>query len=93
MSEIEKRDKLWKLRPWFESFREKSLQVVPEEHNSVDETVIPFKGMFSSIKQYMRDKPHPGRFKGLVRAGISGNNDGIDVERPYIVGSYYKYCT
>ncbi|XP_038153120.1 piggyBac transposable element-derived protein 3-like isoform X1 [Cyprinodon tularosa] len=71
-SEIEKKDKLWKLRPWLESFRENCLQVVPEEHNSVDEMLIPFKGKFSSIKQYMPGKPHPWGFKVWVRAGISG---------------------
>ncbi|KAF1385313.1 hypothetical protein PFLUV_G00106440 [Perca fluviatilis] len=37
VSEAEKRDNLWKLRPWLDSFRERCLQVVPEEHNSVDE--------------------------------------------------------
>ena len=37
VSETQKKDKLWKLRPWLDSFREKCLQVVPEEHNSVDE--------------------------------------------------------
>uniref|UniRef100_A0A3Q2TYY1 PiggyBac transposable element-derived protein domain-containing protein n=1 Tax=Fundulus heteroclitus TaxID=8078 RepID=A0A3Q2TYY1_FUNHE len=68
VSEIEKRDKLWKLwklRPWLESFREKCLQVVPEEHNSVDEMMIPFKGKF--------------RFKVWVRAGISGMMLDFDV--------------
>ena len=41
VSETEKKDKLWKLRLWLDSFREKCLQVVPEEHNSVDEMMIP----------------------------------------------------
>ncbi|KAL0151442.1 hypothetical protein M9458_053228 [Cirrhinus mrigala] len=63
VSEMEKKDKLWKLRPWLNSFRERCLQVVPEEHNSVDEMMIPFKGRFSNIKQYMRGKPHPWGFK------------------------------
>lgn len=65
LSEIEKRDKLWELRPWLDSFREKWLQVVPEEHNSVDD-MIPFKGKFSCNKQYKQG------FKVWVRAGISG---------------------
>ena len=39
VSETEKKDKLWKIRPWLDSFREKCLQVVPEEHNSVDEMI------------------------------------------------------
>uniref|UniRef100_A0A3Q2Y1F9 PiggyBac transposable element-derived protein domain-containing protein n=1 Tax=Hippocampus comes TaxID=109280 RepID=A0A3Q2Y1F9_HIPCM len=67
--EMEKRDKLWKLRPWLDSFRERCMQVIPEEHNSVDEMVIPFKGRF--IKQYMRYKPRPWGFKLWVRTGIS----------------------
>ncbi|XP_012722667.2 piggyBac transposable element-derived protein 3 [Fundulus heteroclitus] len=80
-SEIEKRDKLWKLRPWLESFREKCLQVVPEEHSSVAEMAIPVKGEFISIKQHMRGKPHPWGFKVWVRAGISGMMLDFDVYR------------
>lgn len=71
VSEMEKKDKLWKLRPWLDSFRKKCLQVVLEEHNSVDEMMIPFKGKSRSIKQYMRGKPHPWGFKLWVRTGIS----------------------
>uniref|UniRef100_A0A8C6KSC4 PiggyBac transposable element-derived protein domain-containing protein n=1 Tax=Nothobranchius furzeri TaxID=105023 RepID=A0A8C6KSC4_NOTFU len=56
-------DKLWKLRPWLHAFREKCLKVVPKEHNSVDEMMIPFRGKFSSIKQYMRGQPNPWGFK------------------------------
>ena len=76
---VKNNDKLWKLRPWLDSFREKCLQVVPEEHNSVDEMMIPFKGRFSSIKQYMRGKPHPWGFKVWVRTGISGMMCDFDV--------------
>ncbi|XP_051561672.1 piggyBac transposable element-derived protein 3-like [Myxocyprinus asiaticus] len=61
----EKTDKLWKLRPWLDSFREKCLQVVPEEHNSVDEMMIPFKGKFSGINSAWG-------FKLWVRSRISG---------------------
>ncbi|XP_033973808.1 piggyBac transposable element-derived protein 3-like [Trematomus bernacchii] len=73
VSEMEKKDKLWKLRPWLDTFREKCLQVVPEEHNSVDEMMIPFKGKFSSIK------PHPWGFKVWVRTGVSGMICDFDV--------------
>lgn len=69
VSETEKKDKL---RPWLDSFREKCLHVVPEEHNSVDEMIIPFKGKFRSIKQNMRGKPHSWGFKVWVRTGTSG---------------------
>lgn len=75
--EMEKRDKLWKLRPWLDSVRERCLKVIPEEHNSVDEMVIPFKGRF--IKQYMRYKPRPWGFKLWVRTGISGTLCDFDV--------------
>lgn len=60
--------------------------MVPEEHNSVDEMMIPFKGRFSSIKQYMRGKPNPWGFKVLVRTGISGMMCDFDVYQ----GSVYQ---
>lgn len=72
-------DKLWKLRPWLDAFRQRCLQVVPEEHNSVDEMMIPFRGKFSSIKQYMRGKPNPWGFKLWVRTGVSGILCDFDV--------------
>ncbi|XP_059184818.1 piggyBac transposable element-derived protein 3-like [Centropristis striata] len=90
VSETEKRDKLWKLRPWLDSLRENCLQVVPEEHNSVDEMMIPFKGKFSSIKQYMRGKPHPWGFKVWVRGGISGMMLDFDVYQGSINGVRVK---
>ncbi|KAF3856671.1 hypothetical protein F7725_017394 [Dissostichus mawsoni] len=80
VSEMEKKDKLWKLRPWLDTFREKCLQVVPEEHNSVDEMMIPFKGKFSSIK------PHPWGFKMWVRTGISGMICDFDVYQGSVDG-------
>ncbi|KAJ3608478.1 hypothetical protein NHX12_025525 [Muraenolepis orangiensis] len=86
LSETEKKDKLWKLRLWLDSFREKCLQVVPEEHNSVDEMMIPFKGKFSSIKQYMRGKPNPWGFKVWVRTGISGMMCDFDVYQGSVNG-------
>ncbi|XP_016329239.1 piggyBac transposable element-derived protein 3-like, partial [Sinocyclocheilus anshuiensis] len=86
VSEMEKKDKLWKLRPWLNSFRERCLQVVPEEHNSVDEMMIPFKGRFSNIKQYMRGKPHPWGFKLWVRTGISGMLCDFDVYQGSVDG-------
>ncbi|XP_060927134.1 piggyBac transposable element-derived protein 3-like [Limanda limanda] len=86
VSETEKKDKLWKLRLWLDSFREKCLQVVPEEHNSVDEMMIPFKGKFSSIKQYMRGKPNPWGFKVWVRTGISGMMCDFDVYQGSVNG-------
>jgi len=65
-------DKLWKIRPWLPKFRKNCLKVVPEEFNSIDEQMVPFKGKFSSIKQYMRNKPNKWGFKIWCRCGISG---------------------
>lgn len=87
VSEMEqKSDKLWKLRPWLDAFREKCLKVVPEEHNSVDEMMIPFRGKFSSIKQYMRGKPNPWGFKLWARTGISGILCDFDVYQGSVNG-------
>ena len=41
------------------------------EYNSVDELIIPFKGR-SSLKQYVRNKPHKWGIKVFARAGSSG---------------------
>ena len=65
-------DKLWKIRPWLTKFRENCLKLVPEEFNSIDEQMVPFKGKFSSIKQYLCNKPHKWGFKIWCRCGISG---------------------
>ncbi|KAK3849381.1 hypothetical protein Pcinc_043865 [Petrolisthes cinctipes] len=47
------------------------LKVTPEEHNSIDEMMIPFKGGFSGIKQYVKGKHHKWVFKNWARAGQS----------------------
>ena len=65
-------DKLWKIRPWLTKVRENCLKLVPEEFNSIDEQMVPFKGKISSIKQYLRNKPHKWGFKIWCRCGISG---------------------
>ena len=58
-----KKEKLWKIRPWLDKFREQCLKACPEECNSIDEMMIPFRGKFSGMKQYIRGKPHPWGFK------------------------------
>ena len=78
VTEEEKLDKIWKLRPWLSKFRENCLKIPPEEHNSIDEIMVSFKGK-SSIKQYIRGKPNPWGFKLWGRAGISGILYDFDV--------------
>lgn len=79
VSEEERADKLWKIRPWLEKFRSNCLKVVPEEQNSIDEMMIPFKGKFSKLKQYIKGKPHPWGIKVWARTGSSGILCDFDV--------------
>lgn len=60
-TEEEQTDKLWKLRPWLKTNRDTFLQIQAEEHNSVDEMMVNFKGK-STIKQYIRGKTQPMGF-------------------------------
>ena len=71
ISEEEKKDRVWKLRPWLSCLRGQFLLVSPEEYQSVDEIMVPFKGK-SFLKQYMPNKPHKWGFKMWGRSGISG---------------------
>lgn len=64
-------DKLFKVRPFLESFLENIKKIEPEEHNAVDEMIIPFKGR-SKLKQYIKNKPHKWGIKMFARAGSSG---------------------
>ena len=50
-------DKLFKVRPFVDSIKSSFQEIEVEEYNSVDELIIPFKGQ-SSLKQYVRNKPH-----------------------------------
>jgi len=61
-------DKLYKIRPLLQMLRENCLTVPPEEINSVDERMIPFKGK-SSLRRYLPKKPKKSRFKLFSRNG------------------------
>ncbi|KAF3834757.1 hypothetical protein F7725_027315 [Dissostichus mawsoni] len=65
-------DKLFRIRPVLEALEETFRTAVdPEEFQSIDEQMIPFKGRLS-IKQYIPKKPKPWGVKVWVRAGSSG---------------------
>ena len=64
-------DPLFKVRPLLQSLKEGMSKLEPEENHSVDEQMIPFKGR-SSMKQYMKNKPHKWGYKVFTRAGVSG---------------------
>ncbi|KAJ4445301.1 hypothetical protein ANN_07106 [Periplaneta americana] len=61
-------DKLFKVRPFIDSVK---AETEPEKYNSVDELIIPFKGR-SSLKQYVKNKPHKWGIKVFAHAGTSG---------------------
>ena len=76
--EKEKTDKLWRLQPWLDSLQNSLKKLPQEEHSSVDEVMVPFKGK-SSVKQYMRNKPHKWGFKLWGREEASGTLSEFDV--------------
>ena len=45
-------DPLFKVRPLLESLRKQCLLVAPEQRQSIDEQIIPFKGK-SRVRQYL----------------------------------------
>ena len=64
-------DKLYKVRPLLQMLRKNCLAAPPEEHNAVDEQIIPFKGK-SSLRRYLPKKPKKWGFKIFSRSGQSG---------------------
>ena len=67
----ENNDKLHKIRPIIDSIRKNCNKIAPEEHQAVDEQIIPTKAR-SSLKQYLPKKPHKWGYKVISRAGQSG---------------------
>lgn len=64
-------DKLFRVRPLINSIRANLLKIPQEEHQAVDEQMIPTKA-HNSLKQYMPKKPHKWGYKVISRAGESG---------------------
>uniref|UniRef100_A0AAR2KQS2 PiggyBac transposable element-derived protein domain-containing protein n=1 Tax=Pygocentrus nattereri TaxID=42514 RepID=A0AAR2KQS2_PYGNA len=65
-------DRFVKIRPVLDALKETFPSALdPEEFQSVDEMMIPYKGRLS-IKQYVPKKPKPWGIKVWVRAGSSG---------------------
>ena len=64
-------DRLFKVRPFVDSMKPSFQEIEVEEYNSVNELIIPFKGQ-SSLKHYIRNKPHKQGIKVFARTGSSG---------------------
>ncbi|KAG7236450.1 hypothetical protein INR49_000928 [Caranx melampygus] len=68
----ENADRFVKIRPVLDALKETFRSALdPEEFQSVDEMMIPYKGRLS-IKQYVPKKPKPWGIKVWLRAGSSG---------------------
>lgn len=74
-----KKDRLWKLRPFLESFRTQCLSIAPHQRQSIDEMMVPYKGKFGGIRQYIKGKPHPWGFKVWARCCVTGLLHDFDV--------------
>lgn len=59
-------DPLFKIRPLLESLRQQCLQVAPDQRQSIDEQIIPFKGR-NQLRQYLPKKPKRWGFKVIAR--------------------------
>lgn len=79
VSDEDKKDRVWKLRPFLEMFCKQCLQFTPDQHQSIDEMMVPYKGKFSKIRQYIKGKPHPCGFKVWCRCAPSGLLHDFDV--------------
>ncbi|XP_049517347.1 piggyBac transposable element-derived protein 3-like [Dermacentor silvarum] len=64
-------DRLWKVRPLLNSFLRRCQALRLEEHRSLDEQIIPFKGKLD-IKQYIKGKPNPWGVKVFMLCGAFG---------------------
>lgn len=66
-------DRYYKIRPFVESIRLNCLKVDEENHFSIDEMMVPYKGTRAgSRKQYIKNKPRKWGYKIFVRAGMTG---------------------
>ena len=70
VSEQTDRDNLWKIGPFPDIFQDQWLQITPEEHQSTDEMMIPYRGKFGQIRQNVRGKPYPWGFKVWARCSV-----------------------
>ena len=72
--EIDKNDKLTKIRPIVDIVRNQCIEFEPEEYRSTGKQIIPSKTKFSSIRQYnpKKKKPKKWGFKNLAHAGSYG---------------------
>uniref|UniRef100_A0AAZ1X7K9 PiggyBac transposable element-derived protein domain-containing protein n=1 Tax=Oreochromis aureus TaxID=47969 RepID=A0AAZ1X7K9_OREAU len=85
-SEEVKKDRLWKLRPFLDSFRRQCLTIALHQKQSIDEMMVPYKGKFGGIRQYIKGKPHPWGFKVWGSCCVTGFLHDFDIYQGKGVG-------
>lgn len=93
----QKKDKLWKIRPWISALQCNLAGTEQEEYNAVDKIMVPLTGR-SSLKQYIPNKPAPWGFKLWGRAGTTGILYEFDVYQGHTQGKVHiwagrQHCT
>lgn len=71
VSENEKTDKFWKIRPMLRMIREPCLNIVRSKNVPIDEQMIPFQSHVA-MRQYVKGKPTPVGLKNFVMTSIEG---------------------
>ena len=86
-------DRAYKVRPLLNIVKENFRRIPKEEHLSVDEQIIPFKGK-SIMKQHMPNKPDRWGYKMFL---LAGGSSGICYDFVFYTGksnkSKYGFCT
>lgn len=70
-SNVDKQDKLWKVRPLLDTVRKACLEIPKSNHLSIDEQMIPFSGKCVA-RQYVPSKPNPLGLKNFILASKDG---------------------
>lgn len=71
-------DRLFKVRPFVEKIRQNFRKVPSEEHNSIDEVLIPSKSR-KAIIQYIKSKPHKWGIKVFARCSAAGFMNDFEI--------------
>ena len=79
VTDDEKKDRLWKIRPFLNNFRNNLLLLTPSQFCCIDEMMCQYRGKTSPIRQYIKGKPHPWGFKIWARADPQGILYDFDV--------------
>lgn len=71
-------DRLFKVRPFVEKIRKNFNKIASEEHNAVDEVLIPCKSR-QSLVQYIKSKPHKWGIKLFARCNSKGLMNDFEI--------------